>query len=77
MLPILLLAAASGVYAAQSSIRLRVSATIPPRPCEYTQRCEHEAYSGTSMVLIAGHSVRYVGSTPAVTANDDLLTVIF
>ena len=63
--------------AAQQSIQLRVTATIPPRPCEYPQPCEPAPGQTTSSVIVDGHTISYVGTTPDVTREGDLLVVIF
>ena len=58
-------------------IRLRVSATIPPRPCEFPNTCEPVPANTRSKVVVENETVRYVGSPPEVTKKDDLMTVIF
>jgi len=63
--------------AAQQSIRLRVTATIPPRPCEYPQPCEAAPSQTTSSVIVDEQTIRYVGTTPDVSREGDLLVVIF
>jgi hypothetical protein len=68
---------ASVVAAAEQSITLRVSATIPPRPCEYPQPCAPVPQSTVTRVTVDDQQVRYVGSTPAVTQKGDVLTVTF
>jgi len=77
LLPLLLLVASGSAAAEQASIRLRVSAMIQPRPCEYPNRCEQVINTGMSKASIADAAVRYVGSMPKVAVQDDLLTVIF
>ncbi len=62
---------------AQQTTRLKVSATIPPRACEYPDRCERVATSAPTMVSVDKGVVYYIGSTPSVTQKDDLLIVIF
>ncbi|MDA1232917.1 MAG: hypothetical protein O2856_19280 [Planctomycetota bacterium] len=62
---------------AEHAIRLRVSATIPPRPCEFPNRCDPVPAAAQSKVIVDNGVIRYVGSPPAVTQNGDLLTVRF
>ena len=70
-----LFAGASAV--AQQFVQLRVTATIPPRPCEYPQACKPVPPGTTSRVTITGESVSYLGSTPEVRREGDLLIVKF
>jgi len=58
-------------------IRLRVSATIPPRPCEHPNRCDPVPAATQTKVVVENDTVRYVGSAPEVKKKDDLMTVIF
>ena len=62
---------------AQQSVQLRVTATIPPRPCEYPQACKPVPPGTTTNVTITGESVSYLGSTPEVRREGDLLIVKF
>ncbi len=62
---------------AQQSIELRVSATVPPPPCEFPDPCESAPQSASSKVTIDNNSVRYVGSRPTITQQDDVIIVIF
>ena len=68
---------ACGPLWAEQTIRLRVSATIPPRPCEFPNTCDPVPASTQTKVVVENESVRYVGSPPAVTKKDGLMTVIF
>lgn len=62
---------------AQQSIELRVSATVPPPPCEYPERCEPAPKRTKTRVLVDGQSVRYVGFTPEIRKEGGLLKVNF
>lgn len=67
--------------AAEGSSRLKVSATIPPRPCQYPDSCNHVVSSAgtataTRVVLTEGR-ISYVGTPPVVEKKDDLLVVKF
>jgi hypothetical protein len=73
-LALVLVSAAAG---AQQSITLRVTATVPPRPCEYPQPCAPAPQSTTTRVTVNSEQVRYIGSTPNVTRNGDVLSVKF
>jgi len=72
-----LLVLATGPLWAEQSIRLRVSATIPPRPCEYPNICDPVPPDTQTRAEVANGTVRYVGSPPEVTSKDDLVTVKF
>jgi hypothetical protein len=73
----LYLVLASGPLLADQSIRLRVSATIPPRPCEYPNNCDAVPANTQTKVVVDNGMVSYVGSPPDITKKDDLMTVIF
>ena len=73
----LYLVLASGPLWADQSIRLRVSATIPPRPCEFPNICDPVPANTQTRVVMENEKVRYVGSAPEVTKKDGLMTVIF
>jgi hypothetical protein len=66
---------------AESSIRLRVSVTIPPKPCLYPRRCDAATSktvpAAVTRVLVNQGKVRYVGSPPTIEKDDDLLVVKF
>jgi hypothetical protein len=62
---------------AQQSIQLRVTATIPPRPCEHPQVCEPVPAGTMSKVTIDEQTVSYLGSAPDVRREGDLLIVKF
>jgi len=62
---------------AQQSIQLRVTATIPPRPCEYPRPCEPVPAGTTSKVTVDEQTVSYLGSPPDVRRDGDLLIVKF
>lgn len=72
-----LLVFASSYVRAEQTIQLRVSATIPPRPCEYPDRCDPAPTATQTKVIVDNGAVRYVGSPPEVTKKDDLMTVKF
>ena len=76
MMPCLLLLASVQAGAGES-IRLRVSATVPPRPCEFPNSCDPVPATAQTRVVIDKDTVRYVGSTPEVTQKDGLLSVKF
>jgi hypothetical protein len=73
----LYLVLASGPLLADQSIRLRVSATIPPRPCEVPNTCDPVPANTQTKVVVENETVRYVGSPPEVTKKDGLMTVNF
>ena len=77
---ILLLGLTAGsVFAEGASLRLVVSATVPPRPCEYPAVCPKnaEATLSASYAKIVDGRVLYAGARPAITRQDDLLTIRF
>ncbi len=67
----------AGNSLAQQSVEVRISATVPPLPCDFPELCEAAPQSAGSKVTIEGNSVRYVGSRPAVTQHGDVIMVIF
>ncbi len=62
---------------AQQKIELKVSATIPPRPCTYPERCDPGGPSVITKVTVENGIIRYVGTRPSVTYTDDLIAIIF
>ena len=73
----LLLVLASAPLWADQTIRLRVSATIPPRPCEFPNPCDPVPAATQTKVVVDNGVVRYVGSPPEVTKKEALMTVKF
>jgi hypothetical protein len=71
-----LLTLAGGVRAEQT-IQLRVSATIPPRACEYPNQCEPAPATAQTKATVDNGTILYVGSAPEVTEEGDLITVKF
>jgi len=67
---------AGGVWAQQSQ-QLTVSATIPPPPCQFPETCEPVAQGTTSKVTVNDENVHYVGSTPTVSREGNLLIINF
>ena len=62
---------------AQQATQLNVSATIPPRACEYPTHCAPVTQSTQTSVTVDDGAIRYIGSPPLVTVEDDLLIVSF
>jgi len=62
---------------AQQATQLNVSATIPPRACEYPNHCAPVTQSTQTSVTVDDGAIRYIGSSPLVTVEDDLLIVSF
>ena len=61
------------------SSTLRVSAVIPPQPCDADRSCEQPAKplpAAATSVTIDGQQVQYVGSMPAITETENLKTVL-
>lgn len=75
---LLLAVAAAPALAGPVSIRINVSATVPPRPCEFPDPCgaAPNATAISSASIIDGR-VLYVGPEPDVTRDGGLLTVRF
>ena len=65
--------------AAQQRSRLTVSTTVPPRLCEHPAPCATADRSPNleTVVVIEDDSVRYIGTTPAVTRRGEYLIVKF
>ncbi len=72
-----MLALLAGSVLAQGSQELRVSATVPPPPCQFPDPCEPVTQGTASRVTVTDDTVHYVGTMPTVTRKDDLLTVVF
>lgn len=72
-----LLVLASAPLWAEQTIRLHVTATIPPRPCKYPNICDTVPPDTQTRAEVVNGAVRYVGSPPEVTRKDDLVTVKF
>jgi hypothetical protein len=62
---------------AEQTMRLSVSATIPPRLCTYPERYDPVGPSVNTRVTVADGTIRYVGSRPSVTYTDELITILF
>ena len=62
---------------AAPSIQLRVSAEVPPRACEFPDPCEPASMTIRSRVTVEDDRITYLGSTPAVRVDGDLMTVTF
>ena len=67
----------ANITMAEQTIQLRVSATIPPRPCQYPNHCELVEPSATTKVTVDDGVIRYVGSPPSVTQTEELITILF
>lgn len=65
------------IAAGQQSRELRVSATIPPHPCQFPIRCDPVKPGTDTMVTVDDGVIRYIGSPPSVTRTDELITIIF
>ena len=79
--PAMILMLACSPVVAEESSRLKVSATVLPRPCEYPDRCEnsagHAVPPAATRVVASNEGINYVGSPPTVEKKDDLLVVKF
>jgi len=71
------LALLGNIALANQSYQLNVSATVPPRPCQYPEICEPAQADAATRVTIEDGEVLYVGSPPEVTQSEDLMTVMF
>lgn len=67
----------SAAAQAAPSIQLRVTATIPPRACEFPNPCDPASTTTRTRVTVEDERITYLGSTPAVAMDGDLLTVTF
>lgn len=63
--------------AAESSAQLRVSATIPPKACQYPDACKPVPATIKTSATVNNQVVRYIGSPPAIAEKDGLLTITF
>ena len=62
---------------AEKSVRLKVTATILPRHCEYPKRCDPVKRFMPTRVFVEEGVVRYRGTPPTVSEKDGVMTVIF
>jgi len=62
---------------AKQATQLKVSATIPPRSCEYPNPCEPVTQNTLTSVTVDDGVIRYIGSPPLITEKDGLLIVNF
>ena len=65
------------MLAANQSRDIRVSATIPARLCLYPNTCDQVVSNKATRLVVAGGTIRYVGSMPLVTTSFDVMTVLF
>ena len=77
LLPWVWLVLLGGIATADQNIRLRVSAIVPPRPCQYPDRCEPVAPGTSTKVSVENGIIRYVGPVPSVIKTDGMITVLF
>ena len=68
---------ATGPLLADQSIRIRVSATIPPPPCEFPDKCKPLPANTQTSVVVDEGKVSYMAPPPEVTTEEDLMTVKF
>lgn len=73
----LLLAVVSMADAETATLRLEVSATVPPSPCQYPDTCEPLSGQTVTRVSITDGRIDYLGSKPAVHQTGGMLTVLF
>jgi len=71
------LALLANIALADQSHQLNVSATVPPRPCQYPEVCEPVQANTATMLTIEDGEIRYVGSPPEVTQSENLIIVLF
>ena len=79
VLAVILLVTPGLVPAESPSTSLRVSAVIPPRPCDADRRCEQASTplpAAVTRVIVSGEKVRYVGSMPTIIEKDEVKTIL-
>lgn len=62
---------------AEKSARLKVTATILPRHCEYPRHCEPVKHSVPTRVYVDAGVIRYRGTPPVITEKDGVMTINF
>ena len=67
----------ANIAVADETSQIIVSATVPPRPCQYPDRCDPVQQYVTTKVTVEDGVIRYVGPPPMVTQSDDLITILF
>ena len=65
-----------GILSAQTSVDVKVSATIPPTPCRYPEACHAIARPAESRVMVRNGVVTYVGTRPTVIRRSDRLIIL-
>jgi len=61
----------------QSSIRLTVSAVVPPPLCQYPEPCAASDPRFVTRAIIANDRIQYIGARPQVVKTDEFLIVLF
>ncbi len=67
----------ANIAVAGDTEQIRVTAIVPPRPCQYPERCDPVEQYVTTKVTVEDGVIRYVGPPPMVTQSDDLITILF
>ena len=62
---------------ADQSVEIRVSATIPPRFCEYPNQCDQVFVNGVTRLFVQGETIRYIGPRPLVIKSFDTMIILF
>jgi len=71
------LSLSGSVAVAQQGKEIRVSATIPPRLCRFPDRCARVGQTATTMLVVDGDIIRYIGSPPLVATANEVMTILF
>ena len=67
----------ANLLVANQSRELRVSATIPPRFCQYPNECDQVGANSVTRLIVQGETIRYIGSRPLVITSFDTMTILF
>jgi hypothetical protein len=67
----------AAVSAAEGSGQLRVSATVPPKACQFPDVCKPVPNDAETKVTVNQEGVRYIGSPPQISEKDGRLTITF
>ena len=65
---------------ADAGTQLRVTATIPPKPCDVDKTCESTSKpvaASATRAIVRADRISYVGSRPRVEEKDGVRTLLF
>ena len=67
----------ASLLVANQSRDIRVSATIPPRLCQYPNACAQVVENKLTKLVVQDQTIRYIGASPLVVTSAETLTILF